>query len=122
MPQSCNGRIWKFCTGVIVSFTVTLFSTGNCGGLSKYLSPKMEATYPRATDDYSQSSLRKWTMKGGDHPRACAVSGKRMYSNEREANATATYRMTDKESASVQLRTYKCLYCGTWHLTSKKAS
>ena len=55
-----------------------------------------------------------------DPPRICAVSGKRMYSNEREANATAAHRMTEKESAPAQLRTYKCLYCGVWHLTSKE--
>ena len=44
-----------------------------------------------------------------------------MYSSEREANATAAHRMTDEESAPAQLRTYKCLYCGAWHLTSKEA-
>jgi hypothetical protein len=53
-------------------------------------------------------------------PKTCAVSGKRMYSNEREANATAAHRMTDGDSAPAQLRTYKCLYCGAWHLTSKE--
>ena len=65
-----------------------------------------------------------WEMDDarGDQPRTCAVSGKRMYSNEREANATAAYRMTDKESGPAQLRTYKCLYCGAWHLTSKERS
>jgi len=56
-----------------------------------------------------------------DPPKTCAVSGKRMYSNEREANATAANRMTDKESAPTHLRTYKCIYCGAWHLTSKEA-
>jgi len=55
----------------------------------------------------------------GDQSRTCAVSGKRMYSNGREANATAAHRMTDKESALKKLRTYKCLYYGAWHLTSK---
>jgi hypothetical protein len=54
-------------------------------------------------------------------PQICPVSGKRMYANEREAKATAAHRMTDKESAPAQLRTYKCLYCGAWHLTSKQA-
>jgi hypothetical protein len=49
------------------------------------------------------------------------VSGKRMYANEREANATAAHRMADKEAGPAQLRTYKCLYCGAWHLTSKEA-
>src|ERR1039458_2466388 len=41
-----------------------------------------------------------WEMDDArrDPPRTCAVSGKHMYSNEREANATAAHRMTDKES------------------------
>jgi hypothetical protein len=55
-----------------------------------------------------------------DKPRICSVSRKRMYSNEREAKAKAAYRMTDRRSAPAQLRTYKCLYCGAWHLTSKE--
>jgi hypothetical protein len=44
-----------------------------------------------------------------------------MYAKEDEAKATAAHRMADKETAAVQLRTYKCLYCETWHLTSKEA-
>lgn len=56
-----------------------------------------------------------------DQPQTCSVSGKRMYANEREAKATAAHRMTDKETSPAQLRTYKCLYCGAWHLTSKEA-
>jgi hypothetical protein len=56
---------------------------------------------------------------GRDQPKTCAISGKRMYSNEREANATAAHRMTE-ESGPAQLRTYKCLYCGAWHLPSKE--
>jgi hypothetical protein len=55
-----------------------------------------------------------------DPPRTCSVSGKRMYPNEREAKSTASHRMSDKQSAPPQLRTYKCLYCGAWHLTSKE--
>ena len=54
-----------------------------------------------------------------DQPRTCAVSGKRMYANEREARATAAHRMADKETGPEQLRTYKCQYCGAWHLSSK---
>jgi hypothetical protein len=46
-----------------------------------------------------------------EEPRICSVSGKRMYANEREAKATATYRMSDKETGPTQLRIYKCLYC-----------
>ncbi len=55
-----------------------------------------------------------------DPPRTCPVSGKRIYSTEREAIATASHRMSDRQSAPNQLRTYKCLYCGAWHLTSKE--
>ena len=66
-------------------------------------------------------SNSSWKMDDSrrEQPRICAVFGKRMYSNEREANDTATHRMTDKEAAPAQLRTYKCLSCGAWHLTSK---
>jgi hypothetical protein len=56
-----------------------------------------------------------------EQPRTCPVSGKRMYANEREANATAKHRMGDKETHPTQLRIYKCLHCGGWHLTSKQA-
>jgi len=56
-----------------------------------------------------------------DQPQSCAESGKRVYATEREANDTAAHRMTDKEKGPAQLRTYKCLYCGAWHLTSKQA-
>jgi hypothetical protein len=56
-----------------------------------------------------------------DQPRTCPVSGKRMHANEREAKDTAAHRTADKEKGPAQLRTYKCLYCGAWHLTSKEA-
>jgi hypothetical protein len=55
-----------------------------------------------------------------EQPKTCPVSGKRMYANEREAKATTAHRMAEKETGPAQLRTYKCLYCGTWHLTSKQ--
>ena len=54
-----------------------------------------------------------------DQPQICPTSGKRMYANEVEAKATAAHQMS-KESAPAQLRTYRCLYCGAWHLTSKE--
>jgi hypothetical protein len=57
-----------------------------------------------------------------DPPRACPVSGKRMYASEREANETAAHRMSDKERGPAQLRTYLCLHCMAWHLTSKEPS
>ena len=56
-----------------------------------------------------------------DRPQTCPVSGKRKYTDEREAKATAAHRMAEKETGPAQLRTYKCLYCGAWHLTSKEA-
>jgi hypothetical protein len=55
-----------------------------------------------------------------DQPRTCPVSEKRMYANEREANDTAAHIMADRETAPAQLRTYKCLYCEAWHLTSQE--
>ena len=55
-----------------------------------------------------------------DKPQVCAVSGKRMYGNEREAKATAAHRMADMETGPAQLKTYKCQYCSAWHLTSKR--
>ena len=67
------------------------------------------------------NSFLKMNDARRDQPKTCSVSGKRMYSNEREAKATAAHRMTDKESAPGQLRTYKCLYCGAWHLSSKES-
>ena len=54
-----------------------------------------------------------------DQPQICSVSGKRMYASEAEAKATAAHQMS-KQSSPAQLRTYKCLYCGAWHLTSKE--
>jgi hypothetical protein len=75
----------------------------------------MAAKHRKTNSSWEMDDARR------EPPRTCAVSGKRMYSNEREANATAAYRMTDKESGPAQLRTYKCLYCGAWHLTSKEA-
>jgi hypothetical protein len=56
-----------------------------------------------------------------DEPRTCSVSGKRLYATERAANATAADRISDKATGPAQLRTYKCIYCGAWHLTSKEA-
>ena len=50
----------------------------------------------------------------------CPTSGKRMYASESEAKATAGHRMADKESGPSQLRTYLCIYCKSWHLTSKE--
>jgi len=43
-----------------------------------------------------------------------------MYPTEAEAKATAKHQMSQKQPASLQLRTYRCLYCDAWHLTSKE--
>jgi hypothetical protein len=53
-------------------------------------------------------------------PQLCPVSGKRMYADESEASSTAAHRMSEA-AGPTQLSTYKCEYCGAWHLTSKKA-
>jgi len=55
-----------------------------------------------------------------DQPKICTTSGKRMYSDESEANAAIAHILSE-ERAPAHLSTYKCLYCGAWHLTSKKA-
>jgi hypothetical protein len=65
-------------------------------------------------------------------PQMCATTGKRMYASEAEAQATGRHQMSQRvrvvltarrkqeESGSLQLRTYRCLYCDSWHLTSKE--
>ena len=64
-----------------------------------------------------------WGPGGPDRepPEICPTAGKRMYASEAEAAATARHQMAEKQSASLQLRTYRCLYCDSWHLTSKDA-
>jgi hypothetical protein len=64
-----------------------------------------------------------WESAGAerDPPEICPTTGKRKYASEAEARATARHQMSQKESASPQLRTYRCLYCDAWHLTSKGA-
>jgi hypothetical protein len=54
-------------------------------------------------------------------PKMCATAGKRMYASEAEAKSTARHQMSQKDFQGGQLRTYRCLYCGAWHLTSKEA-
>jgi hypothetical protein len=64
--------------------------------------------------------MRRWHSGGEerDPPQICPTAGKRMYASEAEARATAAHQMS-KSSAPAQLRTYRCLYCDCWHLTSK---
>ena len=54
-------------------------------------------------------------------PEICPTSGKRMYAREADAAAAAKFQMNNKETRPAQLRTYRCMYCGTFHLTSKPA-
>ena len=42
-----------------------------------------------------------------------------MYANEGDASAAAKHRMADKQKGPAQLRTYRCQYCGMFHLTSQ---
>ena len=64
---------------------------------------------------------QKWETADVRHeePSTCPVTGKRRYPNEREATSTAAHQISQQDTAPVHLRTYKCLYCGSWHLTSK---
>jgi hypothetical protein len=64
-----------------------------------------------------------WESGGEDRepPGICATTGKRKYASEAEAKSTAAHQMSQKESASLRLRAYLCLYCDSWHLTSKGA-
>lgn len=52
-------------------------------------------------------------------PQICPTSGKRMHEREAEARATAKHQMS-QENAPAHLKTYRCLYCNAWHLTSKQ--
>jgi hypothetical protein len=63
--------------------------------------------------------MRSWNSGGEEHdpPQICPTAGKRMYVSEAEARATAAHQMS---KSSAQLRTYRCLYCDCWHLTSKE--
>jgi hypothetical protein len=71
----------------------------------------------------NRKPIRSWEMDDAkrEPPRTCPVSGKRMYASEREARATASHRMADTQTGPARLRTYKCIYCNAWHLTSKEA-
>jgi hypothetical protein len=64
--------------------------------------------------------IRSWEAPADrDPPQICPTTGKRMYPSEAEARSTAAHQMS-KESAPAQLKTYRCLYCNSWHLTSKE--
>jgi len=48
----------------------------------------------------------------------CNTTGKIRYRNEREAN-TAVANALAKDDAPVALRVYRCVYCGSYHLTKQ---
>ena len=64
---------------------------------------------------------RSWDSgaEGRDPPEMCPTSGKRKYASEAEAKVTAQHQMSQKSSSALRLRTYRCIYCDSWHLTSK---
>jgi hypothetical protein len=65
--------------------------------------------------------IRSWETppEERDPPPICPTTGKRMYPSEAQAKATAAHQMS-QQAARVQLRVYRCLYCDSWHLTSKE--
>jgi len=65
--------------------------------------------------------IRSWEPgpEERDPPPICPTTGKRMYASEAEAKATAAHQMS-KASVPTHLKTYRCLYCDAWHLTSKE--
>lgn len=70
-----------------------------------------------------RNKVTSWETEAAERtqPQICAVSGKRVYTTESEAKATAAHRMASSSSSPAQLRTYRCQYCNGWHLTSKQA-
>jgi hypothetical protein len=48
----------------------------------------------------------------------CPVSGKRKYSTEGAALATAKHQIATAD-APMELRAYHCNWCHAWHLTKK---
>ena len=75
------------------------------------MSPKHPKPYAQWNSDDSQP----------ENHEICPTTGKRQYATATEAKATAQHQMSQKQSSSLQLRTYLCLYCNNWHLTSKGA-
>ncbi len=51
-----------------------------------------------------------------DNEEKCPVSGKRKYTTEGEALATAQHQMATG-NAPGGLRAYRCSWCDAWHLT-----
>src|ERR1700730_16214171 len=91
-------------------------------GLARALIKNPQALQREAGMTKDRHTNRDWEMDDAkrDQPKTSSVSGKPMYSSEAAATSTATHRMEDRETSPARLRTYKCLYCGAWHLTSKE--
>jgi hypothetical protein len=53
-----------------------------------------------------------------DSASKCPVSGKRKYSTEGAALATAKHQIATAD-APMELRAYHCNWCHAWHLTKK---
>jgi hypothetical protein len=51
-----------------------------------------------------------------DNESKCPVSGKRKYTTEGEALATAAHQIATA-NAPKDLRAYRCSWCDAWHLT-----
>jgi len=73
----------------------------------------MSAKYRKPNISWETPSVER------DPPQICPTTGKRMYASEAEAQATAAHQMS-KASTPTRLKTYRCLYCDAWHLTSKE--
>lgn len=52
--------------------------------------------------------------------RTCSVSGKQQYTNAARAKrviAIQVRKARDTETVAAPLSTYRCIYCGHWHVT-----
>jgi hypothetical protein len=54
-----------------------------------------------------------------DNASKCPVSGKRKYSTEGAALATAKHQVAIADTPK-ELRAYRCNWCHSWHLTKKR--
>ena len=52
-----------------------------------------------------------------DDGQKCPVTGKRRYSTEGEAMATAAHQIATSSDAPKTLAAYRCSWCNDWHLT-----
>ena len=52
-----------------------------------------------------------------DDGQECPVTGKRRYSTEGDAMATAAHQIATSPDAPKTLEAYRCSWCNDWHLT-----